>query len=71
MRYACIIYYDPNKLFDQSPEALSVLEECATHDEKLKASGHFVTDAALELPEAAMTVHVRSGKMSAVDGPFM
>ena len=71
MRYACIIYYDPNKLFDQSPEALSVLEECATHDEKLNASGHFVTDAALEMPEAAMTVHVRSGKMSAVDGPFM
>jgi hypothetical protein len=71
MRYACLIYYDPHKMFDQSPEAESVLAECTTHDEKLKASGHLVIGEALELPESAMTVRVRDGKMSAVDGPFM
>jgi hypothetical protein len=71
MRYACLIYYDPKLLFNQSPEAQSVLAECTTHDDKLKASGHFVAAEALELPESAMTVRVRDGKMSTVDGPFM
>ena len=71
MRYACLIYYNPKVLFDQSPEAESVLAECATHDDKLKASGHFVTAEALDLPESAMTVRVRDGKVSTVDGPFM
>ena len=42
-----------------------------TYDDKLKESGHFVMGEALELPEAAMTVQVRDGKMSAIDGPFM
>jgi hypothetical protein len=71
MRYACLIYYNPKKLFGGSPEANAVLEECSTYDDKLKESGHFVMGEALELPEAAMTVQVRDGKMSAVDGPFM
>ena len=71
MRYICLIYYDPKTLFGGSPEANAALAECSTYDDKLKASGHFVTGEALELPEAAMTVQVRDGKMSATDGPFM
>jgi len=71
MRYACLIYYDPRKLFGGSPEANAVLAECASHGDKLKESGHFVMAEALELPEEAMTVQVRDGKMSSVDGPFM
>ena len=71
MRYACLIYYNPKTLFGGSPEAKAVLAECSTHDDKLKESGHFVMGEALELPDAAMTVQVRNGKMSATDGPFM
>lgn len=71
MRYACLIYYDPKVLFDQSPASQSVLAQCAGHDDVLKASGHFVSAEALELPESAMTVQVRDGKMSTVDGPFI
>lgn len=71
MRYACLIYYDPKTLFGGSPEANAALAECATYDDKLKESGHFVMGEALELPDGAMTVQVRNGKMSAVDGPFM
>ncbi|HEV7371324.1 YciI family protein [Arenibaculum sp.] len=71
MRYACLIYYDPKTLFGGSPEADAALDECATYDVTLKESGHFVMGEALELPEEAMTVRVRDGKMSAVDGPFM
>ena len=71
MRYACLIYYNPKTLFGGSPEANAALSECANYDDKLKESGHFVMGEALELPEGAMTVQVRDGKMSAVDGPFM
>ena len=71
MRYACLIYYDPKILFGGSPEANAILAECTTYDAKLQESGHFVMGEALELPESAMTVQVRDGKMSTVDGPFM
>jgi hypothetical protein len=71
MRYACLIYYHAKTLFGGSPESNAALEECSTHDEKLRASGHFVAAEALELPENAMTVCMRNGVMSATDGPFM
>jgi hypothetical protein len=71
MRYACLIYYDPKVLFGGSPEANAALEKCEGHDEILKASGSFVFSEALEMPENGMTIRVRSGKMSATDGPFM
>ena len=71
MRYACLIYYHPQTLFGGSPQANAALAECAGYDEVLKAIGHFVTGEALVLPEEAMTLQVRDGKMSAVDGPFM
>jgi len=71
MRYACLIYYDPRQLFGGSPEAKAALDECASFDDTLKASGQLVLGEALELPDGAMTVQVRDGKMSAVDRPFM
>lgn len=71
MRYACLIYYDPKVLFGGSPEAKEALSKCEGYDEVLKQSGHFVTAEALELTDGAMTVTVRDGKMSSVDGPFM
>ena len=71
MRYAFLIYYDPKQLFNGSPAALEALEGCQNYDEKLKEGGHFVVGEALELPEGAMTVQVRDGKMSSTDGPFM
>lgn len=71
MRYACLVYFDPRKVFDQSPEAEAVLRDSMPYDEELMARGHFVAAEALEGVEQAVTVQVRDGKMSAVDGPFM
>ena len=71
MRYVCLIYFDPQKVFNQSPESNAVLAEVGHHDAELKASGHLVTSEALTLPDEAMTVQVRDGKMSASDGPFI
>ena len=71
MRYACLIYFDPKAVFDQSPESNAVLAEVGRHDAELKSSGHLLTAHALQLPQTAMTVQMREGKLSATDGPFM
>ena len=71
MRYVCLIYFEPQKVFNQSAEAQAVLGAVGAHDAQLKASGHLVTGEALTLPDEAVTVRVRDGKMSTTDGPFM
>ena len=63
MRYACLIYYDPQTLFGGSPEAQGVLAECSTYDEVLTVSGHFIASEALTLPNEAMTVRMRGGRV--------
>jgi hypothetical protein len=71
MRYACLIYFDPEQVFGRSPEAEAVLREAGPHGAKLRASGHLVASEALTLPGEARTVRVRGGRVSASDGPFM
>ncbi len=71
MQYVCLIYFDPQQVFDQSAESNAVLAAVGQYNDDLKASGHYVTSQALTLPNEAMTVRVRAGKMSATDGPFM
>ena len=71
MRYACLIYFDPEKVFDQSAESEAVLAEVGPHDAELRANGRMVASEALTLPNEAMTLRVRDGKLSATDGPFM
>ena len=71
MRYACRIYFDPQKVFNQSPEAEAVLRDSGPYNGELSASGHLVTEGALQLADQAVTLQVRDGKMSATDGPFM
>jgi hypothetical protein len=71
MRYVCLIYFDPKKVFDGSPESKAVLAAVGPHGEALKANGQLVFAQTLALPAEAMTVQVRDGKISATDGPFM
>jgi len=71
MRYVCLIYFDPKKVFDGSAESNAVLTAVGAHDQVLMAKGQLVFAQALALPNEAMTVKVRDGKMSATDGPFM
>ena len=71
MQYACLVYFDPRKVFDRSPEGEAVLRDCMDPANDLRLSGHVVTEAALDLPEQAMTLQVRNGNVSTSDGPFM
>jgi hypothetical protein len=71
MRYACLVYFDPKNVLNQSPEAEAILAEGYAYINELKANGTLVANEALQLPSETMTVRVRDGRMSATDGPFM
>lgn len=71
MRYVCLIYFDPKKVFDGSDESNAVLAALGAHNQALKESGQLVFAQPLALPNEAMTVQVRDGKVSATDGPFL
>lgn len=71
MKYACLIYFDAKQVFNGSPESNEVLAAVGPYNDAIKASGHYVGSEALTLPNEAMTVRVRDGRMSATDGPFM
>lgn len=71
MRYACLIYFDPQKVFGRGPEGEAVLREAGPHDAALQASGRLVAGVPLQLPDTAVTVRVRGGKSSVTDGPFV
>jgi hypothetical protein len=71
MRYACLIYFDPKKVFNQSQEAEEVLRDSMDPNNEVRAGGHIVTEGPLQLPDQAITLQVRDGKMSTTDGPFM
>jgi hypothetical protein len=71
MRYVYLIYFDPRRVFDGSPEGNAVLAAVGPHDAALKASGQMVSSEALTMPNEAITVRVREGKIAATDGPFL
>lgn len=69
MRYACLVYLDPKSAFDGSPEHTAILDEAGPASRELTARG-FVNEA-LTLPEEAVTIRIRNGKLRKTDGPFM
>lgn len=71
MRYAFLIYFDPKKLFNGSPEASAAHAAGPQYMQELKAAGHWVGDQPLALPTEAVTLQVRDGKITTTDGPFM
>jgi hypothetical protein len=71
MRYACLIYSDPKRVFDGSTESNALLSQVGPFEAVLKEKGAFVMGVPLTLPNEAMTVQVRDGKTSITDGPFM
>ena len=72
MRYICLVYFDPQKLADMTPEQKAALDrDSGDYDKVLDSRGQLVLAEALRSPKEAMTVQVRDGRMSTTDGPFM
>ncbi len=68
MRFACLVYFDPKIVFDNSPASNAVLARAGENSQLLASQG-FAAEA-LTLPDAAVTVRVRNGKTTTTDGPF-
>lgn len=64
MKFVCLVYGDEN-LMATVPDA-----ECMANGQSLRSSGHYVAAEALRPVRDAVTVRVRNGLMSVIDGPF-
>ena len=71
MKYLCLIY-DEEKTMAAMAKAKSeaFMGEYFAFTEAVKTSGHYLGGNALQPVQAATTVRVRNGKVSATDGPF-
>jgi hypothetical protein len=71
MKYVCLVYADEARINGMSQgEIDALIDETLANNEELRASGHLILGQALEHVEAATTVRVRDGKLSATTGPF-
>lgn len=71
MQYVCLVYFDPKEVFGPSPEAAALHAKIGPHLAQLKASGQLVNTYPMTLPNEAITVRAREGKVSTTDGPFL
>jgi hypothetical protein len=71
MEYLLIVNLD-GAAIDALPEAekRDLDARSVGHDRELEERGHLVAARALQGPDTAVTVRVRDGKMSTIDGPF-
>jgi hypothetical protein len=71
MKYLLLCCHDEKELDSMSKsECDALMEETMAYCEALKKSGHLLAVEQLEPIQTAMSVRVRSGKMSVTDGPF-
>lgn len=71
MRYLCLVCFDTSLIDKMPPEEWAqITRDSAEYDRELMRLGHFVAAEALHGTEAATTVRMRNGEMSATPGPF-
>jgi len=71
MKYVCLVYLvekDMNALTKRESDAC--VDESVAYDDALRKTGYLIVAHALQPIEAATTVRIRNGKLSATDGPF-
>jgi len=71
MKYVCLVHFAPEVLASLSPaEQEALTERSMAYNEELAAGGQLIIAQALDLPDSAVLVKVRSGEISTTDGPF-
>jgi hypothetical protein len=71
VKYLCLVYAAEQKLAALSGrEWDELIAENLALCEELRRSGHYVSASPLDPVRTAVTVRVRDGKRSSVDGPF-
>jgi len=71
MKYMLLIYND-STLLDALPagQADAMMRDCLSHADELRQDGQLEESQMLEGAEAAKSVRIRNGRMTATDGPF-
>ena len=64
MKYICLGYIlQPGKFENMSEnERNTMLDECFTYDDELRANGHFAAGEGLQPPDTATTLYWKNGK---------
>ena len=71
MKYLLLCCHEEKKWDSMSKsECDAVMEETMSYCEALKRSGHLLGAEQLEPIQTAMSVRVRTGKLSVTDGPY-
>ena len=71
MKYICLGYYQPAKHAAMTENAQNAMfDECFEYDDYLRANGHWGGGEALQLPETALTLYWKNGKVKTTDGPY-
>jgi len=75
MRYACLVYHDPESIahLSEADQRAAIVDACqaaAAWNTELTRAGHVVFSAGLQNVRTATTVRARDGKLSITDGPF-
>lgn len=71
MKFACLVYVDDGAMAALSKEqGKKLTDDSIDFDWEVKRRGHLILAQPLQPPATAVTIRVRSGKMSKTDGPF-
>jgi hypothetical protein len=71
LKYLCLVYAEEERIAALSGgEWDALVAENLALCEDLRRSGHYVSASPLDSVQTAVTVRLRNGKLSTVDGPF-
>jgi hypothetical protein len=71
MKFALLIYTD-DAMLEALPSGAydTMMYNCITHADELRADGKLLDSQQLEVPATARSVRMRNGRTSVMDGPF-
>jgi hypothetical protein len=71
MKFVCLGYMEAGR-FEHMPESErnAFVDGCFAYDDVLRKNGHFIGGEALQPATTAVTLRLRNGRVSPVDGPF-
>jgi hypothetical protein len=71
MKYILLAYIERGKFEGMTEgEQHAMFDRCFEYDDHLRANGHLAAEAALQLPETALTLYWKNGKVATTDGPY-
>jgi hypothetical protein len=71
MQYLCLIYSDESMWPKMAKaDADTMMSEYMAFTSRIKESGHYIGGNRLQPTHTSTSVRIRSGKLSATDGPF-